>query len=100
MEYYRWSLFDLPHHDPEGLEASKYPISTMTLFHGVNVLNSLLGERPKATDVSPCYGVYLISPNLNVNKKNLALHNSMFITEMPRILFLDDNTFKPRLGQF
>ncbi len=41
VKYYRRSLFDLPHHDPEGLEASKYPISTMTLFHGVNVPDSL-----------------------------------------------------------
>ncbi len=75
VEYYRRSLFDLPHHDPEGLEASKYPISTMTLFHGVNVPDSLQpcgvlsmtemsgldredSPHGNATDKIPWYGVY------------------------------------------
>ena len=40
--------------DPvEYYRRSKYPNSTVTLFHGVNVLNSMQGQCRKATDVSP-----------------------------------------------
>ena len=67
-DYSRFAIYPVPQNAPHvsaGMNPvptplrENYTLSNQPGWNGVNVLELPKGQRPKATDVSPWYGVYL-----------------------------------------
>ena len=71
-----------------------YTLSIQPGWNGVNVLELPKGQRPKATDVSPWYGIYYVSLQEGNEKEaheRLLLVRSLPVVELP----LDDDLVLP-----